>query len=332
MVQTDEELLVHLLRGSALTQVIASAVRFRIPDLTCDRTVTVAELTALTGIDESVLPRYLRTLEALNLIEETSRGTYTGTTLAKLLRRDAGPLYGQALMSGTEYYDAWAQLDQCLTDGVSGLERSAGTTLWDRLLQQPDSAASFARTMGWNSRRALAEVSVFYEFPNIGLIADLGAGDGSFLAGILEGRTALRGIALEHPAMVEHTRRTVRATGLADRCDVVEGDILRGDLPTADLYILKSVLHNWNDDSARMILSHCRRVMQPHSKLLIIERGFDDSDPLASGIRDLTMLVLFGGRDRTADECSTLLRSADFASTEIRAGAAGYFAVEGALA
>ncbi|MEQ1871696.1 MAG: methyltransferase [Vicinamibacterales bacterium] len=303
-------------------------MRLGVLDGTADRVASEDEISDTTGIAIPVLRRYLRTLQAIGLVVELSPGNYTGTPMAELLRSDGGALYGQALMAGTDYYQAWSELDHALITGTSAFARVYGGTLWQHFATQPSSAASFARTMGWNSGRVLQEVLNLYNFPDSGLVLDLGAGDGTLIAGILRVKKHLRGMALEQPPMVPFTRQTIVEQGLSERCEVVAGDLLQPGLPPADIYLLKSVLHNWDDQTALAILRNCRDAMKPNGRLLLVERGMDASDPIGSGLRDLTMLVLFGARDRTVDEHSRLLRDAGFITQTVYLGSSGLFIVE----
>lgn len=317
-----------LLHGHIITQLIASAVRFGIPDLLATGPVPGAELSARTGIGHAELPRFMRALIGIGMVTVTETGDYRGTELSSQLQRDNGRLRGEALMSGKEYYEAWAELDFALCTGHSAFKRRYGSDLWATMSAGTDVAASFTRTMRWNMERALPEILELYPFPETGVIADLGAGDGTLCAGLLTQSPGLRAIILEQQSVIGQTRQAMQERGLADRCDLVEGNFLERVPPGADLYILKSVIHNWDDAAAMRILANCRGAMGPGARLLVIERAMQEADQLGAAVRDLTMLVLFGSRDRTAEEYRELMERAGFRVTHTAAGSSGICVLE----
>ncbi|MBF9069687.1 methyltransferase [Streptacidiphilus fuscans] len=341
--------LAALLDSHVVTQIIASAVRFKIPDHLADGTMTEQQLSDVTGIGVPVLRRYLRALQGLGLVEEVgavgavgeageageageSRAGYRGTALADLLRSDSGSLHGHSLMAGDDYYGAWAELDHALRSGESAYEHRHRRSLWDQLSEQSQVAESFTRTMQWNSERALDEVLGLYDFSAARTVADLGAGHGTLTAGLLRRHPQVRAMVLEQPAVIDHARRSLTEAGLADRCEFLTGDLLREIPRGADLYLLKSVIHNWNDETALRILRNCHAAMGATDRLLVVERVADASNQLDAAIRDLTMLVLFGSQDRSRDEYATLLRDAGFTVTNAVTGPTGFCVLEAAPA
>jgi len=317
----DTERLAALLRGHITTQLIAAAVRLGIPDHLADGERTDGQLAELTGIALPVLQRYLRALLGLELVAPAGPGRYRLAPLGELLRRDLGVLGGQAMMAGDDYYLAWRDLDHALRTGESAFEHRHGCSVWDRLARDPEIAAGFTRTMRCNTGHVLDEILGLYEFPATGVVADLGAGDGTLLAGLLRRFPGLRGIALEQPAVIDHVRRTLDDHGVAARCEVVAGSFLDRVPAGADLYVLKSVIHNWSDDHALRILGNVRAALGDRGRLLVIERAASDAgDPLQIAVRDLTMLVLFGSKDRTAGEYAALVERAGLNVRRTKAG------------
>lgn len=320
--------LLALLRGHVTTQLIASAVRFRIPDHLHGAARTEAELAELTGIGRAELRRYLPALEGLGLVEAVEPGVYRGTELAGLLHSRTGLLHGQALMAGAEYTAAWASLDHALRTGRSAFEHSHGVDLWTHLRRNEEVAASFTRTMRWNTTRDLGEILGLYDFTGVRVVADLGAGHGTLVAGLLTRFPDLRAIVFEQPSVIGHALRAVTELGLADRCRFVAGDFLDAVPAGADLYVLKAVLHNWDDATVVRILANCREVIGPDARLLVVERALNTERSLDAAVRDLTMLVLFGGQDRTPEGYRALVERAGFEVTRTATGATGTTVLE----
>lgn len=317
-----------LLNGHIRTQLVASAVRFQIPDHLADRTITDAALSRLTGIGVPTLRRYMRALEGLRLVEPVGANAYRGTALLEPLRRSTGGLYGHALMAGAEYYEAWSELDYALRTGNSAFERRHGRDLWQHLDDDDRAAESFARTMRSNTERFLDEILGLYGFPDHGVVADLGAGDGTLLAELLVRYPKLRGIAFEQPATIGIARRTMEDRAVTDRCELAAGDFLAEVPRSADIYLIKSVIHNWDDESALRILRNCRASVGEGGRLLLVERALKIDDALEAAIRDLSMLVLLGGQSRSIAEYEALLRRAGFSVEQTLTAPSGFCVLE----
>jgi hypothetical protein len=272
--------------------------------------------------------RFLAVLEHLGLVESVPGGEYRATALARHLRRETGSLYGYALMAGKVYYEAWADIDVTLRTGASAFSSRHGQSLWALLDEDSQTAEAFTRTMSWNTERTLDALLRLYPFPSSGLVADIGAGDGTITKGLLTRFPQLRAIVFERPSTLEAMSLSVRDRALRERCEFVAGDFFDQVPGGADIYLLKSVIHNWDDDSALRILGNCRRAMTSSARLLLIEHATDAADTASSAMRDMIMLVLFGSQDRTAAEYGRLLRQAGFEVNQTRAGPAGLFVLE----
>ncbi|RGC66973.1 Multifunctional cyclase-dehydratase-3-O-methyl transferase TcmN [Micromonospora sp. MW-13] len=316
------ERLVALLRGHAVTQLVAAAARFRIPDVLAEDALPVADIGARTGIPVPALDRYLPALAGLDIVQREPDGTYRVAPLGRLLRCEPGSLYGQALMAGDEYYGAWQELDHALLTGESAFHARHGCGLWEMTARKPDLAVAFARTMRWNSNRVLSDVLALHDFTDARLVVDLGAGDATLLCGVLARYPGVRGLAVEQGSMAARAAATVEEAGLNQRCGVQTGDIRRTVPSGGDVYILKSVIHNWPDEAATDILRNVRDAMPAGSRLLLVENAHDGTDPEAA-LRDLAMMVLFGSRDRTPAEYCALLTRAGFAASTPRRSSSG---------
>jgi hypothetical protein len=157
-----------------------------------------------------------------------------------------------------------------------------------------------------------------YDFSGIGVLADIGGGQGELLAGILAANPTMRGILLDQPHVVAGAGPVLERAGVAGRCEVVGGSFFEAVPRGADAYLLKSVIHDWDDPPAVEILRRCRAAIAQTGKLLLVEyliRPGNEPDPLK--FRDLMMLVMVGGRERTAEDFQRLYAEAGFQLTEI---------------
>jgi biotin carboxylase len=323
-----DQTVLDMLRGHAITQLVASAARLGLWEILDTGVRDPAAIGRAAGLDERVAPRYLAALQALGLVAPDGRGGLTATDALALLDRKSGSLYGQALMSGDQYYQAWAALDHALATGTSAFRHALGHGLWEELSLHPEVAAQFTRTMGQNMSRVAADIIRRYPFPDRGTLVDLGAGDGTLALEILRARPGLRAVLVEQASIVPVLRDRVAKADATGRCATLAGNVLAGVPSGADLYLLKSVLHNWGDDQAVAILGRCRAAMGAAGRLLIVERVPRPGADAEAAIRDLVMLVLFGSADRTLDEWGGLLRRAGLRVTTADADADGLALIE----
>jgi cyclopropane fatty-acyl-phospholipid synthase-like methyltransferase len=155
-------------------------------------------------------------------------------------------------------------------------------------------------------------VATEYDFSRMQIVADIGGGKGTLLAAILRAHGQLRGVLFDRPAVAAEGRETLRAAGVADRCEIIAGDFFDGVPEGADRYILANVLHDWDDTQAVQILGNCRQAMATGGRVLIVERLISDdpAEALPVLLSDLNMLVFSGGQERTNAEYGKLLHDA----------------------
>ncbi len=195
------------------------------------------------------------------------------------------------------------------------MQRDGVTSRWSR---EKDARAIFHAVFAEATADDMAPFAAAYDFSPCGVVADLGGAGGGLLAAILLANPQSRGILVDREQALAGAAARFEAAGLAGRCQLVGGDLLQTVPAGANAYILKSVLHGYDDDAARRILENCRAVMMPKSRLLLIENvlpaKIDAGDPQVEQMLmgDLSMLVVTGGRERGADEWGALLWSAGF--------------------
>jgi hypothetical protein len=186
----------------------------------------------------------------------------------------------------------------------------------------PELAALFDEAMAdWTKHVAVAAVAA-YDFARFGTIVDVGGGNGTLLAGILGVTRGSRGIVFDLPHVAERAQAHLAEVGVADRCTAVGGDFFRDVPPGGDAYLLKHVIHDWNNERAVQILTTCRRAMGPDARLLIIEGVYPEridasSESRGAAANDVNMLVCTGGRQRSAAEFRALFAAAGFTLTRM---------------
>lgn len=305
--------LLRLIDGFKISQAICVAATLGVADAIGGGARTSDELAAGSGADREALYRLLRTLAAHGVLREEPGRRFSLTPMGECLRADAGiPLAPHArLMGQAHYQQAWGHLLHAVTTGETAFRAAHGQSNWAYRDAHPDARACFDDAMAANARRVDTAVVEAVDFGRFARIADIGGGQGSLLRAILAAYPELHGVLFDRPAVIEAVAPSVSGTDLSRRCTLAAGDFFDTVPAGFDAYLLKYVLHDWDDADAVRILAACRRAMPPHGRVLVIERlvGTDPADPVAA-VSDLNMLVITGGRERTRDEFAALFAAA----------------------
>ncbi len=305
------------------SQVIHVAARLGIADLLDDGPKAAEELAKATRTHVPSLRRLLRALAGLGLLEEVGPGRFALTPLGAPLRTGApDSVHGEAMMSDELLWLPWGKLLHSVQTGAPAFDEVYGTAFFQYLAQNPACSANFNAAMTDGTRLAAPAILAVYNFSGSGSIVDVGGGNGTLIATILRANPSLRGVLFDLPAGVEGAAALLSAAGVADRCQIIQGDFFQSVPEGHDTCILKSVIHDWDDDHAIAILRNCRRAMPAHGKLLVVEPVLpavvERSDQVQRMVMaDINMLVCAGGRERTEAEFQALFTSADFRLTAV---------------
>ncbi len=322
-----EDALLELVTRGLLVQAISVAARLGIADLLEEGPKRADELAEAVGADQTALYRLLRTLAGLGLFVEDGEGRFAPTPLGRALRRGDGSAHAAAVYFGEPFvWKAWGNLLHSVLTGEPAFRRAHGTSIFDYLSAHPEAEQAFHAWMTARSQLQVAAVLDAYDFSRFRTVVDVGGGHGSLLAAILDAEPSLRGVLFDLPAVV------ARAPALGDRCDVVGGDFFDAVPPGADCYLLKFVVHDWDDERAARILRNVRSAIADGGTILLLEYVVPPgSDYHHAKFMDLHVLVLTeGGRERTEDEYRRLLRDAGFQLRRVVPTAAPLAIVEGA--
>jgi hypothetical protein len=321
------ETLLRLVMGGMLAQSIAVAATLGIADLLEQGPRTCAVLAEDTGTDAPSLYRLLRALAGLGVLAEDGEGRFALTSLGGPLR-SAAPDSVRAMLTlvGLPYHrEAWSNLLYSVQTGQPALDHCFGMGAFAYFEANPEVGANFNAAMTDLSRVAERAVAEAYDFAALTprtpgaapLVVDVGGGHGGLLAGILKAHSSVRGILFDQPHVVDGAPALLAAAGVADRCRIESGSFFEGVPAGGDAYVLKNIVHDWDDERAAAILRHCRQAIGPAGKLLVVELVVPP--PNTAGFAhwaDLEMLVMTpGGRERTEPEYAALLAAAGFRLT-----------------
>jgi hypothetical protein len=330
--------LYQLATGHYVSRAISLAAELGIADYLGEGPRDAGSLAAATGTHAPSLRRVLRLLVSVGVLTEEADGRFGLTALGNCLRREApGSFRATALLfGGPLVLNAWGALLHCVRTGEPAFRHLYGTAdPFEYFEQHPEEAAIFDEAMASFARQAATAVAAAYDFSAMSQVVDVGGGNGALLIGILQAFPSLHGVVFDLPRTTEAARRQIAASGLDGRCTAVGGDFFQSVPAGGDAYILKHVIHDWDDERATAILRTCRRAMNGRGKLLIVEAVYPPRiEESYSGrmfaSNDVNMLVATGGRQRSEPEFHALLAAAGFRLARIVATQALSSVIEGA--
>ncbi len=306
--------MLQMLNACLTVQALHVVATLGIPDRVADGPAAVSDLAAVTGAHAPSLRRLLRMLVGAGVFHEQTDGRFALGPLGRTLCSD-GPesVRDWALYVGAaQPWEAWGQLRETVMTGRSGFVLAHGMSTYEYLVRHPDLGVPFDRWMTRQSDQHNGAVVAAYDFSGFRTVADVGGGQGSTLAAILRANPSLRGILVDQPQVVAGAEPVLRAAGVADRCEVLEGDMLQGVPRGADAYLIKRVLMIWGDEPAIQVLRHCAEAVSGNGRVLVIEMIMPPgNDPSPARSFDLLMLVANEeGRVRTEAEFRDLFAAA----------------------
>ena len=287
----------QLIMGFRVTQLIYVAAKLGLADHLEQGPQTPHALAQAVGAEPQALYRLLRALASIGLFAETADGAFRLTPLAKLLQTNlAGSLRGLAILYGEEWlWQAYGHMLFSVETGRPAFEQIHGEPLYDYLGHHPAAEAQFQAAMSGYSAQEAAAILAAYDFSTVATVVDVGGA-----------------------SVVADAQRQLADAGLASRATCVAGDFFAALPSGGDIYLLKSVLHNWEDAAATRILRSCRQAMSRRARLLVIERVIPSGDaPAEAKLFDINMLVTVGGQERTEREYRALFQAAGFDLTQI---------------
>lgn len=305
--------------GMRASQALYVAAKLGVADHLALRPMTGRELAAAVLADADAVTRIMRALCALDVFAESVAGEFSLNTTSQLLRSDIAASYQAAVlfMAGDVRWRCWADLLGTVRTGEGGTERALGASLFDFYAANPEQSEIHDQAMRGISAAQVSAVLAAMDFSNAGLVIDVGGGTGELLAAILAATPNLRGVLFDLPHVVAHAVSTHGGSPVGDRMQRVVGSFFDTVPSGGDTYLLKAIIHDWDDARAAAILRNCRSVMRVGSRLLLIDRELPEPGQPGRAVEafllDLEMLVMTpGGRERTRGEFAKLLAGAGF--------------------
>ncbi|UBU16260.1 acetylserotonin O-methyltransferase [Nonomuraea gerenzanensis] len=313
------EHVLQLLSGFWHSQIIVVLSRLRVADELAAGPRSARDLAAAVGVHPDALLRLLRAAATVGLMTETEPDHYRLTDAGECLRSDS-PTALRELAVAYGSPTVWrlvGEFEQSVRTGEPVAPALLGRSFWEHLAANPEEAEHFALGMGEQSAQVAADVAAAVDPSAYGRLVDVGGAYGVLLAALLDKAPSATGVLLDRPPVIEAARQRLWGSPLAGRIDLVAGDFLE-EVPKGDLYLLKWILHDWDDEHAVRILATCRRSAAPGARLLLVEMLLPEPwTPSHVHLSDLAMLVLLGGRERTASQYGDLLRAGGWEPAEV---------------
>ena len=317
---SDYESVVDIIFGRWKSQILYSGVKLGIFDIVNSIPRNAADIARELSLDPALSYRLLRALSSIGLLREDRQRNFSITSMGELLcRNNPQTLRGVALLEeGPEHYAVWKHLTAMVKDGKQdGFVREFGQRIFDYAANHPSYAEVFNQAMSSysaNQTRWVLEALDGYDFSEIQHICDIGGGHGHLICNLLLRHPHLRGTVLEMEQVIQDKSMlwTNKMGIAADRCNYVSGDMFN-DVPISNAYLMKMILHDWDDKECSKILSSIQRVSATETRLFIIEHLVPGPEtPHFSKLFDIHMLCALSGKERTEEEYLALLKQAGF--------------------
>jgi hypothetical protein len=310
--------LYQLAIGHYVTQALYVAATLGVADHLAQGPRRHEELAKATDTDAPSLQRVLRLLASVGVLDEAADGSFALTELGACLQSGPGSFRAvMRLFGGPGVWSSWGDLLTTVRTGEAALPRVFGTDPFGYFSSRPEEGAIFDEAMGAFTAMVAVAVAAAYDFSPFRTVVDVGGGEGALLIGILKENPTLRGTVFDLPRLADGARRRIAAAGLGDRCEFTGGDFFQAVPGGGDAYLVKHVIHDWNDERAAAILTSCHRAMEARGTLLIVEAVYppriDQSiESRGAAANDCNMMVCTGGKQRSEAEFRALFEATRF--------------------
>jgi len=308
--------MLHLITGFFVTQAVYAAAKLGIADLLKAGPKDADELAKATGAHAPSLYRILRALASVGVFSEDAQKRFSSTPVGECLQ--AGKMKEFAVFMGEPWH--WRVYEETLHSVMTGkqaFDKVYGVPPFEWLTKNPGPAASFDAAMTSFTTSIIPAIIEAAPLQGIRTLIDVGGGHGALIRAILKANPSMNGAVYDMPSVVAGAKGPIAADKLEGRCRAEGGDFF-ASVPAADAYILKHIIHDWNDERARTILRNCRKSLAPGGRVLLVEGVVPPGDaPSFDKLLDLEMLLIPGGKERTEAEFRALFESADLRLTRV---------------
>jgi hypothetical protein len=313
--QQPQFAMLQMITGFWVSRAIYLAAKLGLADLVKERPKTADELARLTGTHAPSLYRVLRALAGVGVFADDVHGRFAQTPLSETLRSDApGSLRAMAIVElGQEHFPAWGNLMHSVKTGEIAFDNLFKQNVWEYYARNPEDGSNFNKAMKGLTEMVNQAVLSAYDFSGVNKVVDVAGGTGGLISAILKTHPQMRGVLFDLPSVIAEAGPQLDDAGVRDRCETASGDFFESVPAGGDAYVMKWIIHDWDDAKSTVILENIRKVMNENGKLLLIETVvLEGNQPDLSKFLDLNMMVMTGGCERTKAEFDSLLAASGF--------------------
>lgn len=316
-----QAMMMQMSMGFIVSQAISVAARLYIADHLKDGAKSIAELARLSETHEPSLYRLMRALASVGVFQKDDEGRFINSPLSEVLLSDHPDSMRAAahMICDHEHWRSHGNMLQSVKTGEIAFDYTFGMPVFPYFAEHPQVAEDFDNAMTSFSASIAKAVAATYDFSEAQTIADIGGGHGLLLSTVLNAAPQAKGILFDQPYVVEGSSEVLRNANVAERVEKVGGDFFSRIPVEADIYMMKFILHDWNDEQSIAILSNLAKSAKSGAKVLLVETVVEEDDhvPSASKVMDLNMLVMTGGKERTPTEYARLFEKTGFKLTRV---------------
>jgi len=302
----------EVIRWFMVARAVHAVIQLGVADCIDGDPVSIDDVAESTGAQPDHLKRVLRFLASFGVFRNAGDDRFVSTDLSQVLRTDhPGSVAGEISRSDRLWWQSFGDFAETIRTGQPAFDRIARQSFWEFTASRPALGARFDAQMAEASRRVNAAIVEACDFSGFALVVDVGGGRGGLMANILRQYPDVRGILFDLPRVIENPIE-LEESNLSDRWEAVAGDFFEGVPPGGDCYVLKSIIHDYGDGAAEMILRSCADVVTDGGRIIVADRILPDSSngPHPSFLHDMNMMIMLGGKERTEQEWQQLLGAA----------------------
>lgn len=319
-----------MLTGHWTAQITRAAADLRIADHVAAGRGTAQEIAEAESSDPGTTYRLMRACASLGFLTHEGQHRFRLTPLGQVLREGVpGSLREAALVQGASgHWQSWGLFPEAVRTGGNQVEGALGSDIFSYFSRNPGEAALFSKFMSNMTGMVIEDAISLLDLDGVGRVVDVGGAEGALIIQLMNEHPDVEGQVFDLPHVVEEAQRAAAEAGLSDRFSAVGGDFF-AEVPEADYYLLKNILHDWNDEQCRTILRNCRQAARPGARVLVIEALIGEiGKPDQAVMMDMNMLAVTEGLERDLEEFDDLFASSGWQRTGMRPTRSLYSLIE----
>ena len=304
--------MMQMITGFWTSCCVYAVAKLNIADHLKGKPQTADQLAEATHSHALSLYRVLRALSSVGVFDLNSQHQFELTPLGETLQSDTpGSMKAMAIAQLGDHFNAWGNLVYSIKTGNIAFDNIEEMSVWQYYETHPDEGVNFMKAMTGVTEAVIMNVLPSYDFSEFKTIVDIGGGNGALLMAVLNNASQAKGVVFDEEYVVEEAKKDLQNKGFDKRCSTEAGSFFNFIPAGADAYLMKMILHDWNDEQCLQILNNCNKAMKPGSKLLVFEAVIpENNEPHPGKFMDINMLAMTGGRERTEKEFGSLFAKA----------------------